>query len=218
MNDPLYQTRLWLQEELAKRRHGTKGQLAKYLGVRQDAITRMANTEPGKETRTIAAHELAKMKQFFGTSPDIETLVPLMGYVGAGAQVEPEFEQVPEDGLEHIEVEIPLPADMIAFEVRGESMYPQYRSGQVIIVYREQRKPLESFYGEEAIVRTADGRRFVKTIYKAENGVQLSSWNAPPIDNVHLEWIGEIFAVLPRSAVNHVERVGGIQGRLALRA
>ncbi|WP_238395196.1 S24 family peptidase, partial [Streptococcus suis] len=76
-----------------------------------------------------------------GEAPEaMPSLVPLMGYVGAGAEVEPDFEQVPEEGMEQIEVPFPLPADMIALQVRGDSMLPQFRNGVIIIVYREQRR------------------------------------------------------------------------------
>lgn len=65
MSDPQKEIRSWLQQELASRPHGTKGALAKFLGVRADAITRMANMDPNKETREIRAHELELMRQFF---------------------------------------------------------------------------------------------------------------------------------------------------------
>lgn len=146
-------------------------------------------------------------------------VVRVMGYVGAGAEVEPEFEQVPPDGLDQIHVPFPLPDDMIAFQVRGDSMLPVFKDGTVIVVYREQKKPLSAFYGEEAAVRTSDGRRFVKTIMRGADGlVTLLSHNAGPIADVRLEWIGEIFAILPASALKAVGRQGGIQGQLKLRA
>lgn len=147
--------------------------------------------------------------------------VPLMGYLGAGGQVEPDFEQVPSDGLDQIPVPFPLPDEMVAFKVSGISMLPVFKPDSIIIVYREQKKPIESFYGYEAAVRTADGRRYIKTINRgARNGtVNLSSWNDPqPIENVRLEWIGEIFAVLPPSAIKKVVRQGGIQGQLRLKS
>ncbi|TIP70342.1 MAG: hypothetical protein E5X53_28265 [Mesorhizobium sp.] len=71
-----------------------------------------------------------------------------------------------------------------------------------------------TFFGEDAAVRTAEGRRFIKTIMRGESGVNLISWNAAPIENVRLEWIGEIFAALPPSAVRQVARKGGMQGQL----
>ncbi|RWO29613.1 MAG: hypothetical protein EOS10_22490 [Mesorhizobium sp.] len=66
MSDPQHDLRIWLQQELAKRPHGTKGKLAKFIGARPDAITRMANTDSQKETRAIEAHELELMREFFG--------------------------------------------------------------------------------------------------------------------------------------------------------
>ncbi|TIQ86454.1 MAG: S24 family peptidase [Mesorhizobium sp.] len=146
--------------------------------------------------------------------------VPLMGFVGAGAEVEPDFEQVPAEGLEQIPVPFHLPGDMIAFEVRGDSMLPQFRDGAVLIVYRDQRRSLESFYGEEAAVRTSDGRRFIKTILRGSQPgrVNLMSWNAQPIENAHLAWVGEIFTVFPAKSLHRVARQGGIQGNLRLKS
>lgn len=224
MSDPQYDLRLWLQSELASRPHGTKGRLARHISVRPDAITRMANTDPAKESREIGAHELLKMREFFNQTDPLESDdpasvdVPIMGYLGAGAEVEPEWEQVPEEGIDQITIPFPLPADMIAFTVRGDSMLPAYKDGHVIVVYREQKRPLESFYGEDAAVRTTDGRRFIKTIMRGRPGtVTLSSFNAAPIEDVTLEWIGEIFGAFPRNQVRRVDRQGGIQGRLALK-
>ncbi|MDX3927652.1 MAG: XRE family transcriptional regulator [Shinella sp.] len=132
---------------------------------------------------------------------EISSSVPLVGYIGAGAEVLPEFEQVPPEGLDQLEIPFGLPAEMLALEVRGDSMLPVYRDGTAIIVYREQKKPLDAFYGQDAAVRTTDGRRYLKTIMRGHgNSVNLLSWNAAPIENVRLSWIGEIFATLPRSS------------------
>lgn len=146
------------------------------------------------------------------------SIVPVVGYLGAGAEVEPDYEQVPPEGLEQVEVPFPLPDDMIAFRIRGDSMLPVYKHDAIVIVYKEQQKPLEAFYGEEAAVRTSNGRRFIKTIMRGNPGVNLISWNAAPIENVQLEWIGEIFATLGPSAQRKIGRQGGVQGQLRLRA
>jgi phage repressor protein C with HTH and peptisase S24 domain len=198
----------WLRAHLDRRGHGAKQDLAKYLGfARPDAITRMLNTDPKKETRQIKQHEYAKMLEFFGEQESTPPVIPVLGYLGAGAEVAPEYEQVPPEGLYEVSVPFALPAEMGAFEVRGDSMRPVYRDGHVIIVYLQQKKPIEAFYGEEAAVRTAEGRRFIKTITKGPNGtVNLTSWNAAPIEEQHLEWIGEIFAVLPPASVRHMGR------------
>ena len=73
-------------------------------------------------------------------------------------------------------------------------MLPKYEHGDVIVVFREQRHPLASFYGEEAAVRLKTGERYLKTIERGNSSatlVNLTSFNAKPIDGVKLEWIGE---------------------------
>lgn len=220
MSDESEVIRQWLRDELKKAGRGVNRRLAEYVGTTPQAISRMVNDDPTKEMRRIESWELLKMMDFFGSSPgQTWSAVPIMGYLGAGAEVEPDFEQVPPEGLDEIDVPFTLPSEMIAFRVRGESMLPVYKDGEVIVVYREQQKPIESFYGEEAAVRTTDGRRFIKTIMRGQDGtVTLMSWNAQPIENVEIEWVGEIFAALPPSSLRRVSRQGGIQGRLRLAA
>jgi hypothetical protein len=65
MTDPRQEMRDWLAAELAKHQHGVKGRLASFIGVSPSAIGRMLNTDPGKETREIKAHEFVKMQEFF---------------------------------------------------------------------------------------------------------------------------------------------------------
>lgn len=192
----------------------TQVQLAEHLKVTQSTVNRwFSGSEPEGHRRDaiISLYDEVISNGPKGSDGDI---VPLMGYIGAGAEIEPDFEQTPHEGLDQIHVPFPLPDEMVAFEVRGDSMLPVYKNGHVVIVYRDQKRPIEAFFGEEAAVRTSDGRRFIKTIMRGTPGVNLMSWNAAPIENVHLDWIGEIFAVLPRTSLKHVERKGGIQGRL----
>jgi len=195
--------------------------VAEVLGVSQSTVNRWLTGSEPEGHRRDAINELFSRVADEAPSEAPEYTVPLMGYVGAGAEVEPDFEQVPEGGLEQIHVPFALPDDMIAFQVRGDSMLPMFEDGMVIVVFREQRRPIESFYGERAVVRTADGRRFIKTIIRGEGGkASLLSWNAQPIQNVEIVWIGEIFTFFPASAIrreaNRVEKRGGIQGRLRL--
>lgn len=138
-------------------------------------------------------------------------IVPIMGNIGAGGAIDPDYEQVPEDGLSQVEVPFPLPADMIAFQVSGDSMRPVYKDGHIVIVYREQKKPLTAFFGDDAAVLTEEGRRFIKTVMNGAGGtVTLNSWNADPIFDQRLKWVGEIFAVLPPASVRHIARRNGM--------
>lgn len=194
----------------------TQMQLAEDLNVSQSTVNRWLGTAEPEGHRRDAINELYEAIVQKQHAAGEGTLIPLMGFIGAGAEIMPEFEQVPPDGIDHVNVPFPLPAEMIAFQVRGDSMLPVYKDGHVIVCFREQKRPVEAFYGEDAAVRTSDGRRFIKTIMRGNPGVNLMSWNAAPIENVGLEWIGEIFATLPRNALKSIERKGGIQGRLKL--
>jgi repressor LexA len=94
-------------------------------------------------------------------------------------------------------------------------MLPKYENGDVIVVFREQRHPLSSFYGEEAAVRLKTGERYLKTIErgKSANLVNLKSFNAKPIVGVKLEWIGEIYVTLPRGQVERLRNKAAARSR-----
>src|SRR5919204_729499 len=174
----------------------TKGGLAAAMGVRPGAVSEILSG-----LRLIKASELGPIMEYLGLNS-----VPIMGRVGAGAVIEPENEQVPPEGLGEVELPFPISGETIAFEVSGDSMLPKYENGDVIVVYREQRHPLASFFGEEAVVRLKTGQRYLKTIErgKSPNSVNLTSFNAKPINGVKLEWIGEICVTLPRGQIERL--------------
>lgn len=135
--------------------------------------------------------------------------VPVMGLVGAGAVIDPEHEQVPEDGLYLIETEFPLPEGLIAFQIEGPSMLPKYDPGDVVVVWAEPRRPLETFYGQPAVVRTTQGQRYLKKIMRGRSKglVDLHSYDGrEPIENVRIEWIGQIYTIFPAYAVSRIEK------------
>src|SRR6201993_4026875 len=179
----------------------TKGGLAIAMGVRPGAVSEILS-----EARLIKASEIQPIIDYLELNA-----VPIMGRVGAGASIGPEHEQVPPEGLGEIELPFPIAEETIAFEVVGDSMLPKYENGDVIVVYREQRYPLSSFYGEEAAVRLRSGERYLKTIErsKSPNLVNLKSFNAKPINGVKLEWIGEICLTLPRAQIERMRTKTG---------
>lgn len=185
----------WRQTDLAER-----------LSVSQAAISRwFAGADPRGEQRdkiNEIYNEITGNTGFSGnTQIPSKSYVPLVGYIGAGARIKPDIGQIPADGLGVIEVPFQMPADMIAFLVRGDGMLPVYQDGNVVFVYKYKRKPLEEFYGENAVVCTDSGERFIKTITRGADGANLVSWNAKVIESVKLKWIGEIFAVFPSLSI-----------------
>jgi repressor LexA len=185
----------------------SKGGLAAAMGVRPGAVSEIL-----AGIRLIKASEIAPIMEYLELNA-----VPIMGRVGAGATIEPEYEQVPPEGLGDVELPFPIDEEIIAFEVSGDSMLPKYENGDIILVYREQRHPLSNFYGEEAAVRLKSGERYLKTIErgKAPTLVNLTSFNAKPINGVKLDWIGEICVTLPRGQISRLRAKAAARARKA---
>lgn len=133
--------------------------------------------------------------------------VPVMGYIGAGAEIDPDMEQVPPEGLDQVEVPFAIPDGIIAFEVRGESMYPRYDPGDVLLVYKEQQRPTSSLISEDVAVKVEGGGRFLKRLMRGTkpNTFNLESWNARTIESVRLDWIGEVYLTLRSGQVKRIE-------------
>jgi phage repressor protein C with HTH and peptisase S24 domain len=134
--------------------------------------------------------------------------VPIMGYIGAGAEVEPDYEQVPADGLEQIEVPYPVPSGVIGFQVRGDSMLPKYNDGDVVLVEREQPSALDAMIGFEAALRTADGQRFLKRIMPGPkpHTFNLESINARTIVGARIVWASPVRMIIPNIGLRRIGR------------
>jgi repressor LexA len=188
----------------------TKGGLAAAMGVRPGAVSEIL-----ADTRLIKASEIQPIIDYLELNS-----VPIMGRVGAGAVIEPEHEQVPPEGLGEVELPFPIAEETVAFEVAGDSMLPKYENGDIIVVFREQRHPVSSFYGEEAAVRLKSGERYLKTIERGQSAslVNLTSFNAKPINGVRLEWIGEICVTLPRGQIERLRTRAAARTRKGAKA
>jgi repressor LexA len=181
----------------------TKGGLAAAMGVRPGAVSEIL-----ADIRLIKASEIQPIIDYLELNR-----VPIMGRVGAGAVIE----QVPPEGLGEVELPFPIAEETVAFEVAGDSMLPKYENGDIIVVYRDQRHPVSSFYGEEAAVRLKTGERYLKTIERGKSAVMvnLTSFNAKPINGVKLDWIGEICVTLPRGQIDRLRAKTAARSRKA---
>jgi repressor LexA len=193
-----------------KRTGKSKGGLAIAMGVRPGAVSEILSG-----IRLVKASEIEPIVTYLELNR-----VPIMGRVGAGAVIEPDLEQIPPEGLGDIELPFPLAGETIAFEVVGDSMLPKYENGDVIVVYKDQRHPVSTFYGEEAAVRLKTGERYLKTIERGKSAsqVNLTSFNSKPINGVKLDWIGEICVTLPKGQIGRLRAKAAGRARNAAKA
>lgn len=115
-----------------------------------------------------------------------EPNVPLVkGLIGAGPEVE-----LSDDLNDPIEMP---PPSAIGVTVRGNSMYPRYMDGEKLLYLPEQRAASD-LIGQECAVKIRDGGVMVKIIRRGsrKNLFTLESWNAPPIEDVRIEWASPI--------------------------
>src|ERR1700685_62304 len=188
----------------------TKGGLAAAMGVRAGAVSEILG-----EARLIKASEIQPIIDYLELNA-----VPIMGRVGAGAPIAPEHEQLPPEGLGEVELPFPIAEETIAFEVAGDSMLPKYENGDIIVVFKEQRHPGSTFTVEETAARLRTAERYLKTIERGKSAasVNLTSFNAKPINGVKLEWIGEICVTLPRGQIDRLRAKAGARARKAAKA
>jgi len=196
--DKIYPNRI---HELRNERDMTIEDLAEKAGLSVSYVSRLENGERNLSVKNLNlfAHALGVSPQEIlakspGRAPNV---VSVMGRIGAGAEILPDEEQIPPEGLYEIETPFTLPDDALAFEVKGESMWPRYDDGDIIICWR-QGVVADEVLGWEAAVKTSTGQRFLKRVLQgAEHGTyDLESHNAPPIRNVRLVWVAAIQSVI----------------------
>lgn len=189
---------------------GLSAHAASLAAKKPDAIRNLRRAVQNGERRGVTTETLAALAPVLGTSAawllegvdanGQKSVLRVVGRIGAGAEILPEFEQMPPEGLYEIELALRLSPDSIAFAVEGDSMWPRYNAGDVVICDEKEHDPF-AITGQEAAVRTGDGKRYLKTIRRgAVTGTfDLESHNAPPIRNVTIAWAAPIVMILPGS-------------------
>lgn len=121
--------------------------------------------------------------------------VAVVGYIGAGGEIV--FEDM---GLEDTVLRPPgISGTLVALVVRGASMLPKYKDGDIIYIQRDHDGVLPEYLGEDCAVRLTSGETFIKQLIAGseEGRFTLLSLNAPPMENVEVEWATLVRFVMP---------------------
>lgn len=130
---------------------------------------------------------------------DESSMVPVVGRVGAGAEVIPVDDHPKGAGLDHVPCPRGLnPAKTVAVEIRGDSM-PPIGDGWLAFYSRDPEPDTAAVVGKLCIVKVADGRTLLKQVRRGPTAghFNLLSTNAPMIEDVALEWAAPVKAILP---------------------
>ena len=145
--------------------------------------------------------------EFLVEDDGASTSIPIRGLVGAGGEIVDDIAQVHRDGAVCVVVDIALPDGLSAFEVWGGSMLPKYDPGDVIIV-SDTAVPASKVLGDVALVRTIDGRRYLKRVLKgsAPGYYNLESFNAQTMEDEEIAEAAPILMIVPAKQVVRLEQ------------
>ncbi len=185
-------------ERIRRRREAlnlSQAEVARRVGATPQAISLWELGE-----RRIRAEFLTRLAQALECSPhdllpegeeDVGT-VPVVGHVGAGAEIYPPDE---DQELDRVPAPWREARQLAAVVVRGSSMEPEFWDGDLIF-YEPPNGMVdpEALVGHTVVVRTEDGRTFVKRLLRGSKpGLwTLESHAAPPMKDVRLVWVAPI--------------------------
>lgn len=114
---------------------------------------------------------------------------PLVGYVGAGEMYYPDPLAGPWEGFDQVEAP-PGSEDLFAVRVRGDSMLPVYRNGDLLFFRDRDGVELSRCVGKDCIVQVRNGPAFIKRVEKSQRGkLRLVSYGGlPPVEDPDIEW------------------------------
>ena len=165
--------------KLLRRKYGyTQSKLGKEIGVNQNTIS---NWESGK--RNADFPNLSKLAQLFKCTTDyllgisdVEqpskkgVRIPVLGYVKAGIPIDRIEEVVDYD---EISEDMAKNGDFFGLKVKGDSMEPRIRAGDVVIV----RMQPDISSGDIAIVCVGNDVVTIKEVLKNKSGIALIPFN-----------------------------------------
>ena len=159
---------------LRERRKITQQQLADNLEISRSTIGMYENgsREPDFETLELIADFFnVNMDRLIGNlNPADKRMIPVLGYVKAGLPIEA-VENILD--YEEISEKMARQGEYFALKIKGDSMEPRMREGDVVIVKKQNIVN----NGEIAVVLVNGNDATVKKFFKYDSGINLISFN-----------------------------------------
>lgn len=126
-----------------------------------------------------------------------ERTVPLVGYVGAGAEAH--FYAVAQGNLDEVSAPDNSSADTKAVEIRGDSLGSLF--DRWLVFYDDVRSPITlDLVGKLCVVGLKDDRVLIKKVRQGSKKhlFRLISEREPPIEDVEIDWAAKVKTMVPR--------------------
>ena len=178
----------------------TQGEFASRFGVEQPTVSRWERGLSPPERKYLSGMALLAGvdESSFVYDDTAANIVPVVGYAAGGDEWIPVDDYAKGDGMEPVELSLG-DADSIAIMVRGESMAPVYRNGDVLICSRRRGEDLTHALNRDCVVKTDDGRCYIKFLLRGDDPgrFRLRSYNVsfPDMENETLEWAAPVMWV-----------------------
>ena len=183
----------WIDAGLSKP-DKSNTRLAEILGIPQSRVSEMRRGKrllKSTELQSIADYIDEPVPDGVVTGSAALGTVPLVGFVGAGAQIFAIDDHAKGGGLEE-----GASSSTVAVRVRGDSMRPAYKNGDLLYYDAQSIGDLDHLIGSDCIAYLSDGRTLVKEIRKNSSGYWLHSHNADPLIDIDIEWAAKVKWVL----------------------
>lgn len=175
--------------EIRKAKGLTLQFVADAIGTTPTQISRLELSQ-----RRLSDHWAERLAPVLGTRPSAmfsdDTVVPVVGYVGAGEEVHNFEDQAAIDY-----VKPPDGADgTAAVIVRGDSMWPKYEAGDLLFFAPTDHVNHDALGGKPCIVQVRNGPTYVKRVFLGSKPglYRLTSYKAEDINDVDLLWASRV--------------------------
>lgn len=118
--------------------------------------------------------------------------VPVIGIVSAGEG------WIAADGARFDPIEFALsdPGETIGIEVRGDSMKPVYRNGDLLICRMHEGRNFDNLVGLDCVVCTTEGVGYIKILRRGSRPFRYNLKSYDPhvddVENVQLKWAAPV--------------------------